>query len=80
MKTQILQYVKELLVRLETVKYFNDFKPLSIYVESRVYYRFLICCYTQNIEPYKAITNYMKAVSSPQTVESIKETIARAKI
>lgn len=80
MKTKILQQVKELFVKLENSKSLKEFRPLNLYIESRLYYRFLICCYTQKIKPNKAIGNYMKAVSSPQTVESIKETIARAKI
>ncbi len=79
MKTKILQHVKELFVKLENTKSHIEFKPLYIHVESRLYYRFLICCYTQKITPRKAISNYIKSISSPQTVEIIKETLARAK-
>ena len=75
MKTQILQHVKELIIKLEDPKKAKELTPLLVYVESSVYYRFKICCYTQDIEPHNAISNYMKSASSPQTVELIKKSL-----
>ncbi len=79
MNKQTLQHVKELFKKLEDSKTSTDFCPLALYVESDLYYRFKICCYTQNIEPFQAIKDFMSKTSSPQTVEIIKETLARAK-
>lgn len=77
MDTMILQHVKELFEKLEDSKTSTGFSPLVLYVESDLYYRFKICCYTQNIEPFQAIKDFMMKTSSPQIVELIKETVAR---
>ncbi len=79
MNKKTLQHVKELFEKLEDSKTSTVFTHLGLYVESDLYYRFKICCYSQNLEPFQVIKNYMSKISSPQTVEIIKETLARAK-
>ena len=79
MNKQILQHVKELFLKLEDPKKSKALTSIFFYVEHDLYYRFRICCYAQNLDPYKVIKDFMIKTSSPQTVEIIKETLARAK-
>lgn len=75
MNNQIKQHVIELIEKLEDQKNFKTHTPLFIYVDSDLYFRFKICCYTQNIEPFEAVKRYMISASSKQTVDSIKKVL-----
>jgi hypothetical protein len=77
MDNQIKQHVKELIVRSGDHKLTKLQTPIFFYVEPDLYFRFKICCYTQNIEPFQAIKDYMIKTSSPQTVELIKKILSR---
>ncbi len=79
MNKQTFQHVKELFLKLEDSEKSPTYVPFLLYVDPDLYYRFKICCYTQNIEPFQAIIDFMLKTSSLQTVEIIKEILARAK-